>query len=340
MGGTHAGARWRLSLLVLALVVCARGPARAEDAPAGAVPFPTGKSQTLRGKGAVYLIDGPIVIPRNVEIGVELDTRIVGINQASIDVQGGLKVRGTQDHWVRIEGVDFSPTRAPQKDLHLDMVDLRTCRFVHDQGEPFVGTCTVENTCVQRDCAFDFRIARGTLNLLTITWGVPCTVRLEPPSGERPDVTVQCHASLMRETTIRGHGDVRLRNSEVRGLTLEDMLELTVDGCDLYGPFVLRQPAAGVFKGVQLTKCNVWEGSTVLLSRPAAEDQKRERVFLQKFYFGAKDESTVVTDAAAIGKLVTSDSDTVVPKLDKARKRKHRLVNYDLMNTRVPMLAR
>ena len=48
-------------------------------------------------------------MPKNVEITVQLDVRIVGINDASLDVQGGLKIHGTQDHWVKIDGVDLSP---------------------------------------------------------------------------------------------------------------------------------------------------------------------------------------------------------------------------------------
>ena len=340
--GMPHGQHRALAVLLLggALLVVLAQSAHPEEAPAGALPFPTEKSQTLRGKGAVFVVDGAIVIPKNVEIGVELDTRIVGINQASIDVQGGLKVRGTQDHWVKIEGIDFSPTRAPAKDLHLDMVDLRTCRFVHDQGEAFVGTCTIENACIQRDCAFDFRIGRGMLNLLTITWGVPCAIRLEAPAEEKPDIIVQCHGSLMRETTIRGQGDVRVRNAEVRGgLTAENTLKLTVDGCDISGQLVLRQPPEGLFKDITLTKCNLWDGTVVRLLRPSAPDQKKERVFFQKFFFGKKDESQVTTDPKAIEKLVSSDADTVIPKMDKPRRRKHRLVNYDLMDIRVPMLS-
>ncbi len=335
----------RASLLALAvtlgLLTAAALPAVAEEAPSGSVPFPVGKTQTLRGKGTVYVIDGAVVIPKKVEISVELDTKILGIRGASLEVRGALKVRGTQDHWVEIRNVDFSPTVAPFKGLHLDMVNLYGCKFVQGRGHAFEGIGTIENACMQRDCEFDVAIKRGELNLLMITWGVPCTIRLEPPAGEKPSIIVQCHSSLLKKTSIKGRGDVRVRNASVNGgLTLENMLKLTVDGCDINTGLVISQPADGTFKAVKLTKCNMWTGSVIKFSRPAAPKQKKERVFLQKFFFGAKDGSQVTVATKAIHALVSSDSESVKPRFDKARKRMHKLVNYDIMDTRVPMLGR
>ena len=108
--------RFRWTLLASLAVLLSAAPAAAESPPPGAKPFPTNKSRKLRAKdGPVFYIDGPTVIPKKVEITVQLDVQIVGINGATLDVQGGLKVHGTQDHWVKITNVDFSPTRSPHK---------------------------------------------------------------------------------------------------------------------------------------------------------------------------------------------------------------------------------
>lgn len=330
---------WGLLVVPAVLLAVFVQAARAEEAPANSQPFLTTKSTTLRGQGAVFVIDGPTVIPKGVEIGVELGTRITGINGASLEVQGGLKVRGTQDHWVEIRNVDFSPTRKPLKGLHLDMVDLIGCKFVHTEGAPFVGELTIENACMQKDCTFDVRMQQGKLNLMTITWGVPCTVRCEAPEGKRPDILVQLRSSLMRKTTLHGHGDATVRHCEVKGgLVCHNMLQLVVDGCDFYGRLEVSQAPDESFKKVKFSKCNMWTGANVILKRPLAEKQKKERVFLQKFYFGAKSGGPPITDKKKIEQLVQTDSEKVAPRFDKPRKRKHLLVNYDIMMTRVPLL--
>src|SRR5438105_1382692 len=126
-----------LGLLAAPLAVAlARRVAADDEAPAGSVPFPLTGSPTVRATEGqhVYVIDGAQVIPPNAEIHVEQRVQIVGIHHASLEIQGGLAAHGTEANWVVITNVNFSPTKAPQKGLHLDMVDLHGCAFKHAEG--------------------------------------------------------------------------------------------------------------------------------------------------------------------------------------------------------------
>lgn len=317
---------------------CAEEPATA--APAGSIPFPTNKSQTLRGDGKVFVVDGHVVIPKKVEIGVEWGTKIVGINGAQLEVLGGLKVRGTVDHWVVIEDVDFSPTTAPFKGVHLDMVDFKRCRFVHGEGQALEGTMTIENSTFQTGCEFDVCVRKGTLSLLTTVWRPACAIRCAAPVDTKPDIMIQVRSSKFRDAVVvSGHGDATFRhNAFEKGLTCRNVLTLMVDGCDIHDGLVIRQAAKDRFKKVKLTKCNIWNGAGVTLHREPAQGQKKEKVFLQKFYFGTFDGSEPTLDTKTVAGLVTDGEGSIKARLDKPRKKKHLLVNYDIWTTRPPQL--
>lgn len=324
--GTHAGAP----------------PARAEQPPAGAVPFPVEKTTIVRAEnGPVYYVDGPTVIPKSVEITVQLDVRIVGINDASLDVQGGLKVHGTQDHWVVIRNVDFSPTHASKKGFHLDMVNLHSCRLVHGEGEGFSGHLTIENAAMQRDCAFDIRIREGLLKLMTIESGIPWTIRCESPDPKTKKIQVQVRSVWARTIRFSGPADATFRHSEIRGgLICRHVTDVTVDGCDITDTLAFHQGPDDTFKKVTLTKCNLFDGCTLVLDRAANPDAKKERVKIDKFFFGPREGGRAVTKPDAIAKLVSDGIDDeerrVTAKVARPAKRRHVLVNYGNLRLRVP----
>ena len=331
----------RVAALLLALLAWSYPvPAAAEEAPAGAIPLPVEKTTTLRGDGKVFVVDGHVVIPENVELGVEWGTSIVGINSAKLEVRGGLKVRGTVEHWVVIRNIDFSPTTNPKRGFHLDMVDFKACRFVHAQDKPFEGSLTIENSTFQTGSEFDFRIRKGKLSLFLTVWRPTCTVHLVPSEGEKPDIGVAIRSSEFRELlTVSGHGAIGLsHNALKKGVKCEHVLALGIDGCDIHDGLEIRQQAPDSFKKVKLTKCNIWNGAGVTLHRDAGEDQKREKVFLQKFYFGSFDGSEPYVDRKKIEDLVTLGPGNIKVKLDKPRKRKHQLVPYDPLMMRPPPL--
>ena len=91
---------WGLLGVIFGLLLAAPGALAADEPPKGAKPLPIKRTTTVRGMGTTWYVDGPIVIPPHVELRIELGTKIIGINDASIEVQGGLKVHGTEDYWV------------------------------------------------------------------------------------------------------------------------------------------------------------------------------------------------------------------------------------------------
>lgn len=327
-------------LTTWAPVALAEETATKQAPPRGAEPLPTNKSQTLRGNGKTWYVDGHVVIPKKVELGVEWGTRIVGINGARLEVLGGLKIRGTVDHWVQVHDVDFSLTVAPHRGMHLDMVNFERCTFVHPEGTGYEGNLVIENSTFQTGCVFDVRIRKGGLSLLTTVWRPAITIRCEPEEGRRPDIMIQVRSSEFRAAvTVMGHGDATLRHNAFRGgVMCRHVLELMVDGCDIHDGLSIEQEAEDRFKKVTLTKCNLWNGAGVRLHRAPSDGQKKERVFLQKFYFGTFDGSSPTMDREAIEALIDTNAGNISARIDKPRARKHQLVNYDIWMTRLPLL--
>src|SRR4029078_4460472 len=99
------------------------------------VPLPLVGRKTVHADGKAYVIDGKQTIPGGSVIRIESNVVIHGINDASLEVKGGLLVHGTQECWVHIDHVDFSPTVAPDNEVHLDMCDLNACTFVHKEKD-------------------------------------------------------------------------------------------------------------------------------------------------------------------------------------------------------------
>ena len=331
---------------IVGVLLAALGPgalAHAEAPPPGAVPFPVNKTTKLRAKdGPVYFIDGPTVIPKNVEITVQLDVVIVGVNNASLEVQGGLKIHGTQDHWVKISNVDFSPTRAPSRGFHLDMVDLSNVRFVHAEGPAATGTFVIENGAMQRDCAFDFRIAEGALKLMTVDTGIPWKIRCEPPAGEKPDIELQIRTSWVRELEISGPADATVRSCVLKnGVVFRGAAVAVVDGCDVNaGAIAFHQGAEDSFKKITLTKCNLFEGARLVLDRAPNPDGKKEKVKVDKFYFGPKAGGGAAPRKEQLATLIDDGTDEparkVLAVVGKPVKRRHQLAASSQLLMRVP----
>lgn len=336
----------RIAMVLAAtfLFVLSANRAGAEAAPPGSKPFPVTRTTKLTAKtGPLYVIDGPLVIPAGVEITVQLDVQIVGINGASLDVQGGLKVHGTQDHWVKIENVDFSPTRVSHKGIHLDMVNLYGCRFVHAEGEGFTGSLVIENAAMQRDCDLDVRLRTGTLKLMTIESGIPWTIRCESPDPRTKKICVRVASCWARAIELSGPCDATLRHSEIRGgLRCRRVFDLTVDGCDVTETLAIHQGANDLFKKVTLTKLNLFDDCTLVLDREPNEEAKLEKVKVDKCFFGPRKGGPGLTKAKAIQKLIDDGEDVphrrVIARVVRPEKKRHKLVNYTDLRLRVPQV--
>jgi hypothetical protein len=334
--------RW-LPVLGVVAVLPAVAVRAAEAPPAGSIPLPIDKTGTVRAEGKTYYVDGAQVIPRSAEVTVQLGVRIVGINGASLDVQGGLKIHGTQDMWVHLEHVDLSPTRAPFKGLHLDMVDLDQCRWVHGETEGIQGDVTVENSCFQRNCVFDVQAKGGFFKIMTTEFGMPCKLRCAKSPESRLPIEIEVRSSWMKEIAFSGPAVANFMHSEIRGgLECKGVTEVIVDGCDLTQRLAFLQGPDDSFKKVVLTKVNFFDGCKLLLKRDRGPQTKDEKVKLDKPYFGPKGSAAPVLDDDGVGALIEDGADekdgTVRVWWTKPNKRKHELVNYDTLRTRAPPL--
>ena len=336
----HAAA---LLVAFAALAAVSAGAAHArEELPSGATLLPVKKTTTVRGRGTVWWIDGPTVIPKSAEIRIELGTIIRGVNNASLDVQGGLKVHGTIDNWVQMHNIDFSPTREARRGLHFDMVDFHACTFAPSEAAPFGGDITIENATVQKDCTFTFHIHVGSIKLMAVQSKSPIQLISVPSSRKRVDMWVL--GCWIGRLTMRGRSRSAVRNSQLKeGALFESMHEFTLDGCDVVGPVVFKQGAEESFKKFNLTKCNIFPGSMLTFERAVRPKPKREIIKLDKFYFGPNEGAGEVLSGKAVGEAVKDGADRpkgeghLFAKWGATNRRKHELVVYD-QHTRLPAL--
>jgi hypothetical protein len=309
--------------------------------PEGARPLPIDKTGTVRNDGYPYYLDGAQVLPPTAEVTVQLGVRIVGINKASLDVQGGLKVHGTEGNWVRIEGIDFSPTREARRGLHLDMVDFRGCRFAHGENEEIGGDVTIENSCFQNDCAFDVRMRRGFLKIMTCEFGMPCRIFCDRQKENSVPIEVEIRSSWMRELELRGPGMIFVRHTELKaGVTCRSVTQVEVDGCDVRADLTIEQQPEDDFKKITLTKCNLLAGARLVLRRKPGEKTRVERLAVDKFYFETS--AGPAEGEKEIGPLIEDVDDdeagnSVRALVSKGPKRPHLLVSYDLRSRAPPL---
>jgi hypothetical protein len=284
--------------------------ADAEPAPANSLPFPTSGRLTLRAEGKTYVVDGRQVLAAGSVIRVEANVRIVGINAASLEVKGGLKVHGIPGGRVRIERVDFSPTVAPDNELHFDEVELTGCNFAHGEVAGYEGGLTIENATFSGG-VFAVRMKSGYLRLMAMSLNAACSVVGAPGKGRVPEVAIR--SSNVNTVNLSGPMMATVRASEVRGaLEARDFTDLVIDTCDLPGGVVLRQGPEGSFSKLQLLKCNMVDGSKIVLHRPAGPKTKMEKVRVEKFHFARSDGGVDMSDKEIAERIVDGADDEAV----------------------------
>jgi hypothetical protein len=289
----------RLAALAVAIAPLLRAPVAAagEPAPPGAKPLPLKGRLTVRSEGKPYVIDGPQVVPSGSAIRIEKGVRILGINQASLDVQGGFEVHGVSGLEVEIDGVDFSPTRKPETNFHFDKCQMSGCSWVHGEGESFDGQWTIENCDLAGSCKLTVRLAGGFFRIMSVKAPIPVTVEVLPTKGKPVEFSIRTTRVSGGPLTYSGPANATVRSCLLDGgLEASEFTDLIVDGCDVRGPFRFRQPAEGSFSRLVLTKCNLFAGARLVLDRPAGEKTPMEKVRVERFYFEAEGGTPIVKD--------------------------------------------
>ena len=277
------------ALLVAGLGLSPRAADAEED-----VPLPLTGRPTVHASPKRYVIDGKQVIPAGSAIRVESGVRIVGINHASLEIKGGLQIHGIPGTRVQISGVDFSPTLAPDSEVHFDEADLSGCTFVHPEGAAFVGGLAMENVSFTGG-TFAVRIRSGYLKLMSAKIYVACTIDSVPGKGKAAEVSIR--SSMLGTLRLSGDSSATVRDSEL-GETMhaKNFTDLLVDACDLKNGITLEQDAEGTFSKLKLQNCNLLGGSKVVLRRPVGPKTTPEKVRLMKFFFGRSDDKPDMTD--------------------------------------------
>ena len=298
-----------LAVLLAAPALPVRGVAdtayAAED-----VPLPLTGRQTVKAIGKRYVIDGKQTIPPGAVIRLEANVRVAGVNGASLDVRGGFRTSGIDGSRVKIENVDFSPTVAPDNEVHFDMTDLSGCSFSHAGGASFSGGFTMENTDFSSG-TFAFRIQAGYVKLMTVKLNGACSIEGNPDKGTPPEISIR--TATLQTLSLSGNALVTLRGATLMGaLHAERFTSLVVDGCELSGDLTFVQPPEGSFSKLQLTKCNLLAGSKLVFRRPAGPKTPMEKVRIDKFHFGTADGKADMTDKQIAGRVQDGADDPEV----------------------------
>ena len=289
----------------------ALGSGGARTACAEDVAFPLSGKMTLKASGKRYVIDGPQTLAPGSLIRVETGVRIAGLHKASLDVRGGLRIHGASgDGRIEIENVDFSPTVAPDNEVHFDEVNFSGCDFVTAEGASFTGGFTIENASVGGS-KFAVRIKSGYLRIMSVRMNVPCSIDCVPDKGRPPEVAIR--GGTLTGLTFSGDALATVRSVDIKGtLEAKEFADLVVDDCNLHGTAAFRQSAERSFSKLQLLKCNLLEGSTLVFHRPAGPKTKMEKVRIDKFYFGTSSDAADLTDKQIAARIQDGADDEAV----------------------------
>jgi hypothetical protein len=314
------------------------GDAEPSKLPPNSVLLPLTGKQTVRAGANTYIIDGPQVIPGGSAIRLEKQVNVQGINHASLDVQGELAVHGTEDFWVHIRDVDFSPTKKPDGGLHFDMASLHQCTFKHGEGAAFEGGITFENSALQGDCEFDVRLASGFLRIMTVEFFCPCKVAAVATKTKAVEFAIR--TCWMKDVTFSGAAAATIRDAEVKGaLSVMDVTDFVLDGTDCFGDVSIRQGAGSSFAKVVLQKCNLFGGSKLKLERPTGDGVKNERVQLQRWFFESEQGKGLSADkdvAARIDDGVDDPAQSIRAFWSAPNGRKHEFLSPSLRKRAPP----
>lgn len=329
MRGMRHGSSGAWVLAATLPLVGAAGTVRAGPPPGGPVPLPLVGRQTVRAEGRAYLIDGKQVIPGGSVIRVEANVKIHGVNGASLEVKGGFLVHGTQECWVSIDGVDFSPTVAPDNEVHFDMADVSDCTWVHGEKQAFDGGLVVENSCWQGSCRFEPRIRSGYVRIMTSEFKMPVRIESVPDAGTPPEIAIR--TSWMKATSLIGNARATVRDSECRGLLDgRNFTFLEIDGVDLFGGCALHLLPEASWSKCSLLKCNLFSEGQLVLDRPKTPRTKMEKVRVDKFHFESTSGKAEMDDAGIAARIVDGADDehsSVKAFVQNPQERKHEFLS-------------
>ena len=296
-GRSHPGI---LALASLLLVLAADGQA---DEPRE-VPLPTTRTAVLRDTDVVYVVEGRQRIPPGVEVTGQQGIRVKGRGGAVLEVRGALVVHGVSDNDVSIQGVTIE-LEDEVKQLHLDHCKLGggSC-VVTPEGKSAHGAITIENCDFDSAPGLSLALTGGKVKVMSVTTGPAVRIRGVDGEAGRNRVYAMVYGGTLTGLEVENVDDLTVRGALLKGspLRLRDNRILVFDGNRVEGASLAFEHAeAGLFKGTQVTKCDLL-CSTVRFFAPATAG-KSDRVILDKCWFGGE------TNVDAIMKVVEDRDD-------------------------------
>lgn len=281
----------RVALINLALAaVSAAGEER---------PFPVRRSINLRS-GGIYAVLDRQKIPQSVEITCKRNIRIVGRgDDAILEVEGSLQVKGQPRHPVVIEDVWIEPS-ATFEEIRLMNVVFRGGGVRCPEGRTVRGRIIVENAEFDAATAFDVTLRGGEVNMLNATFRDPVRITGTPLPGKRCSLKVNIigcyfkprgpgpqrgYSGFLGGLLIKGARKAVVRDNRLAGRKSEfvDCATLTFDGNKVDSDELLfRQTRANGFGRTKLQKCDIYSRRVVLCAPRA---KTKQRVPIDKCWF-------------------------------------------------------
>lgn len=316
----------RASIVAATLAVVTAVPcALAGDEPTPAEPFPFAKTTILRDEHASYYVEGRVRIPKGVEVTVLRGIRITGRGKdATIEVEGSLKIHGVHEREVILDGVTIQPCQVFDE-IKIDMTaftkgsGLRTAKDV-----PCTGYFMLELLDLDKTSAVDLALKAGSVEMATVCSESPVRIRAVDTPGEKGNTVrvevrgceqeslLKCPIhqgvrGLVGGLDVEGANEVVVRLSRLGGdrVRIADWRRsLIFDGNKVDAKtLAFEQPVAGRYRVAQFLKCDV-SSTSVRFAAPVEEPGETEEFPVERWWF-----ARTKSDRAEIEKLVDDAAD-------------------------------
>jgi len=270
-------------------------------------PFPpTDRSLILREEGAVYLIEGRVVIPKGVEISCQKDIYIRSRSKApaGLVVEGSFKAHGVSGREIIFENVTVEPGTS------FDEIQMEKCIFRKGGGLATPKDGQAAGRILVQGCSFEDRarvevaMTSESFQFLDSNCSGPLKLRGIPGKDGTNRLKAVVRGSKTYGFEAIGMGDLTVRLSGLRSdpLLFRDCAILCFDGNKVEGKELrFEQTKSGGFAKTRVMKCDLYP--KVITFRAPADPKRDDAVVLDKCWFEG------IVDPKAIAERIRDSSD-------------------------------
>ncbi len=284
---------------ILRWVLIALASASAAFAGGAEIPFPVRKSTTASRDGASYIVEGRQRIGRGVTITVKQNTRIVGRDNAVLEIAGTLIIEGQPHQEVVMENVRLEPARTFDG-IRIEWARMLSGDIRNKKGTPTSGIMTIDSSTIMGFVNLTF--SSGELRIENAEFRSHMRVQGKPALDSNYAYApfalkiMNCNGGLSEKYSLVSGFNAGLTVARAKHVLLRanwlvgnnayefrDCNKVMFDGNTVVRSMArFSQSEPGGFKKTRVTKCDFH--STVLeLYSPKAE--KPDRVLVDKCWF-------------------------------------------------------